>query len=471
MLGFPPKPIGLRWRSSTFFIIATVGVGLFCDLFLYGLIVPDPKLLIRPTCCLCRSIRPFLSSSRHHCGQSQIPASAIPLRTASVAGRDNIIGGRRECMGASSGKNTARDKRGGGMDGGFGARARHCWAGRPGKDNWFTPVLGGVLYDKTGYAGVFGIGALVLAIDFLMRILLIEKKVAARYEEKEPVDANTNRNTQNADDPRAAENGNADQDAVAADGATEESPLLPKHNGSSPSDSKNPFKIPQPQPGFITTLPILYTLSDPRLLTALFLGFVQATLIATFDATIPTEASHLFGFTSLNAGLLFIALDITYLILGPLAGWAVDKYGPKPAAVLGFAYLTPMLVLLRLPQPGGGTPQLVLYCGLLALNGMGLAVIGSPSLVEASNVVKAYDEANPGFFGEQGPYAQLYGLNSLFFCAGLTVGPVLSGGLRDRIGYGDMNAVMGALAFVTATLSLVYVGGRPAVWKHIISRK
>ena len=34
------KPLGLRWRSSTLFIVSTVGIGLFTDLFLYGLVVP-----------------------------------------------------------------------------------------------------------------------------------------------------------------------------------------------------------------------------------------------------------------------------------------------------------------------------------------------------------------------------------------------------------------------------------------------
>jgi MFS family permease len=33
-------PLGLRWRSNTFFIIATIAMGMFTDLFLYGLIVP-----------------------------------------------------------------------------------------------------------------------------------------------------------------------------------------------------------------------------------------------------------------------------------------------------------------------------------------------------------------------------------------------------------------------------------------------
>lgn len=34
------KPAGLKWRSNTLFIVSTVAVGLFSDLFLYGLIVP-----------------------------------------------------------------------------------------------------------------------------------------------------------------------------------------------------------------------------------------------------------------------------------------------------------------------------------------------------------------------------------------------------------------------------------------------
>lgn len=34
------KPAGLAWRSNALFIVSTVAVGLFTDLFLYGLIVP-----------------------------------------------------------------------------------------------------------------------------------------------------------------------------------------------------------------------------------------------------------------------------------------------------------------------------------------------------------------------------------------------------------------------------------------------
>lgn len=311
-----------------------------------------------------------------------------------------------------------------------------------------APVLGGVLYEKAGYIGVFGLGSGILAVDFIMRVLVIEKKVAARYESPVAEDV-ANAKPHPSEEVDAENHGSESGDMDV---------LLPK-------EENHEFKIPPNQNKFVRSFPIMYCLSNPRLLVALLLAFVQATLLSTFDATIPTEAQALFGFTSLKAGLLFIALDIPYLLLGPIAGWAVDKYGPKPAAVLGFGYLVPALILLRLPHQGG-KDQIITYCAVLSLCGIGMAVIGSPSIVESSRVVQKYDKANPDFFGANGPYAQLYGLNSLIFSSGLTAGPVLSGALRDTIGYSNMNIVVATISGITAALAFVYVGGKPAILRR-----
>lgn len=287
----------------------------------------------------------------------------------------------------------------------------------------------------------------MLGIDFIMRLLVVEKKVAARYDTAIQDGATNPRQHDTRSDDRSDEE------------ATEEDALLPKKEEAA-------YKIPEGQNRLVRALPILYCMTDPRLLVAFLLTFAQAAFLATYDATIPTEADSLFGFDSLKAGLLFIALDIPYLILGPVAGWTVDKYGTKPAAVIGFGYLVPALILLRLPSDHiihDKKNNIILYCALLALNGVGMAVIGSPSIVEASAVVQKYDKSNPEIFGENGPYAQLYGFTSLIFSLGLTVGPVLSGGLRDAIGYGNMNIVVAAIAAITASLSFVYIGGKPKV--------
>ena len=214
-----------------------------------------------------------------------------------------------------------------------------------------APVLGGVLYKKTGYGGVFGIGAGMLAVDFIMRLLVIEKKVAAKYDKSA---------ANGAANPR--QHGTRQQEEGDDEEANEENALLPKQ--------EDEYKVPEGQSKVVQSLPILYCLSNPRLLLSFLLLFVQAALIATFDATIPTEAQDLFNFDSLKSGLLFIALDIPYLLLGPVAGWSVDKYGTKPAAVIGFGFLVPALVLLRLPTEhivSSKKDNIILYCALLAL--------------------------------------------------------------------------------------------------------
>ncbi len=312
-----------------------------------------------------------------------------------------------------------------------------------------APVLGGALYEKTGHAGVFGLASGVLALDFMMRLLIVEKKTAAKY----TCLGNGETNTRDS----GTRNEDGERDAGEAD------PLLPRGD-------EDTYKI-RDQPGkVLRTLPILICFRDPRLVVALVMAFVQAALLALFDATIPTEATDLFGFSSLKAGLLFIAIDVPYLILGPLAGWAVDRFGTKPAAAIGFAYLVPTLVLLRLPseRPPDSSNKVILYSSLLALNGGGLAIIGSAGIVEASDVVRRYDAANPGLFGANGPYAQLYGFNSVFFSLGLTVGPLAAGALRDSVGYGNMNLVFAVMSGVTSVLAFSITGGRPAILARLI---
>lgn len=310
-----------------------------------------------------------------------------------------------------------------------------------------APVLGGILYDKAGYGGVFGLASGLLALDFVMRLLIVEKKTAAKYDNSLP---------DSTADPHSR--GMSDGGDEEAQEATEDDPLIP-------ANGDDPYKIRHKPSPIIRAFPILYCFRNPRLSAAFFLSFVQATLLGVFDATIPTESQDTFGYTSLQAGLLFMSLDVPYLVLGPVAGWSVDRFGTKPAAVIGFAYLVPVLVLLRLPgeRLGSGESSVILYWALLALNGVGMAIIGSPSFVEISQVVEKYDKANPDFFGNNGPYGQLYGFSSLFFCAGLTVGPIVGGALRTSIGYGNMNAVLATVSGITAILSFFVIGGKPKI--------
>ncbi|KAI0201467.1 major facilitator superfamily domain-containing protein [Astrocystis sublimbata] len=469
-------PWALRWRSNTLFIIATVAIGLFTDLFLYGLVVPVLPFMLQSRLGIPENetqsyVSNLLAAYAGASVLSSLPAGWIADRTQSR--QVPFLCGLAALLAATImlalGQNiamlvTARILQGvsaavvwtiglamvldtvGPQDLGkvIGTIFSIISVGQ-----LMAPVIGGVLYEKTGYAGVFGLGAGILALDFIMRLLVIEKKTAAKYAEP---------STNGPLPDSASQVGDNNETGHEP---SEEDALLPKEDEA--------YKIRKTPNKLVRAFPILVCFKSPRLVMSLCLAFVQAALLAVYDATIPTEAQALFQFSPLQAGLIFIALDIPYLILGPLAGWAVDRYGTKLAAVIGFGWMVPVLILLRLP-PDLMLPKsqnIILFCALLALNGVGLAIIGSPSVVEASAVVQKYDKANPGFFGANGPYAQLYGFNSLFFCAGLTVGPVVGGLLKDSIGYGNMNLVFAIVSAVTAVLSFFIIGGTP----RIVSRR
>ncbi|KAH7029314.1 major facilitator superfamily domain-containing protein [Microdochium trichocladiopsis] len=480
-------PWALRWRSKRTFIIATVAIGLFTDLFLYGLVVPVLPFMLKERLDIPdEDVQTYVSGLlAAYAGASvlfSIPAGWVADRTNSrqapflcgltalllatimlAVGRSigvlvvaRILQGISAAVVWTIGLAMVLDTVGAENLGKvIGSIFSFISVGE-----LLAPVLGGVLYDKIGYRGVFGVASAVLALDFVMRLLIIERKTAIKYDPSLD-DGHSNPRDFDTRGQSVEDDSTINGDPSRPD---EESALLLK----SDDDDDEKYKI-HGEPGrIVRALPLLYCFRNPRLPMALSLAFVQASLLSVFAATIPTEAKDLLGFSSLEAGLLFIALDIPYLILGPVAGWAVDKYGTKPAAVIGFGYLVPTLALLRIPSEAAEASSAQhttrLFCAMLALNGIGLAIIGSPSIVEASDIVQRYDKANPGFFGANGPYAQLYGFNSVFFCSGLALGPLVAGVLRDNIGYGNMNAVFATLAGITAVLSFWFIGPRPRLF-------
>ena len=287
-------PRGLRWRSSTLFIVRTVGIGLFTDLFLYGIVVP---------------ILPYLLVDRVHLPQDQIQSHVSGL-LAAYAGASvlfsplaGIIADRfsksrqlpfligllalvlatlllglgqtiavlavaRVLQGLSAAvvwtiglalvlDTVGPEKLGTTIGSIFGFISIGELA---------APVLGGIVYNKAGYGGAFGMGIGILAVDFIMRALLIEKKTAKRYQHAQE------------DEGEARNDANAlvhEHEGHGAEEAGEEDPLIQKQE-------EDRFKIPDGQSKTIRSFPLLFCLKDPRLLTALLLGFNQASLLASY---------------------------------------------------------------------------------------------------------------------------------------------------------------------------------------------
>ncbi|KAF2838852.1 MFS transporter-like protein [Patellaria atrata CBS 101060] len=487
---YETPPWGLHWRSNTFFIISSIGIGMFTDIFLYALVVP---------------VTPFMLEDRIHLGPDQIQSQVsnlLAIYGASTVIASPIVGWAADKITSrqipfmaglvllltgtlmfAAGQTVAALALARVLQGVSGAivwtlglamcletvgpenmgKAIGTIFSFIGIGTLTAPVLGGALYRASGYSGVFGLGASLLAIDFFMRLLVIEKKVARRYADYYQSSESETSSVHDADvESTTSANDEGDRVYSSTDGATdEESPLL-----SNEEREDSPYRLPEQHSKWIKQFPILICFKDPALIAATWQTFVQAFILGSFDATIPTVARDYFGFDSLKAGLLFLGPGGTDLLLGPFVGWAVDKYGTKGASVIGYLYATPMFILLRLVHPGG-TKQIALYASLLALNGFGLALIGTPPIVESGAVTERYYAMNPEVFGSKGPYAQLYGINSAVFSAGLAAGPLISGHLKDSIGYGNMNLVVAGVCLVTAVVSWLYIGGRPSLLSKV----
>lgn len=316
-----------------------------------------------------------------------------------------------------------------------------------------APVVGGTVWERSGQAGALGVSIGVISVDLLMRLLVIEKKVAKKYDDADP-------NSTSSEDTNSNDDQNNDNDEENGDQEHgENSPLLPSKDKEA-ENALYTLAPPDQQPRIYQLFPILLTFRSSSLLLAFLVALIQAFLLSSFDSTLPTHAQEYYGFDSLKSGLLFLPLGALDLVMGPIAGWATDKYGTKALAVIGYLWLVPSLALLRIPQPSPLGKNLAIYCVILALNGAGLATIGAPSIVEAGAVVDKFYKKNPENFPNS-PYAQLYGFNSMIFSAGLALGPLVAGALKEKLGYGDANAVLAAVSGVTAVGCWVWLGGRP----------
>jgi MFS family permease len=318
------------------------------------------------------------------------------------------------------------------------------------------PLLGGILYQRTGYNGVWALCYAFIGLDFVLRIVLIEKKDAKRWMD------DTNR------DPPVEGNAVVDNyhDDVAHANAPE--PKEPNTDALQPAPSSSP---PPPEPLPRLTNPsttskvtqrlpaVVALLASRRLLASLFASIAQATLIASFDSVLPLFVSETFSWGSLQSGLLYLAIVVPTLA-SPVLGYLGDKYGGRWFAAAGFLLACPMFVLLRLVTHNS-LSQKVLLVALLALIGLAMTLSFPLIMAEITHIVSAKERSRPkGTFGAKGgAYAQAYGLFNMAFAIGTLIGPIWAGLIKQDYGWATMAWTLGLLSGVTAVPCVIWVDG------------
>lgn len=315
-----------------------------------------------------------------------------------------------------------------------------------------SPLLGGVVYDKAGYNAVFGMCYALVGLDVILRLLLVEKKVAARWDPsvcgRLPLHLHDNPGVSDTPDitPSCQSFGSDPAKALAQPDLDN----LEAHQERAPRKRRRD-RLP----------PVLSLLYSRRLLASLFCALIQALLLTAFDSVLTIHAANTFNWTSTGAALLFLPLVIP-TFLSPLWGWLCDKYGGRYIVVIGFLFGCPPLVCLRFVNENT-TKDKVLLCALLAVAGLFIGMTFAPVMAEISAVAEAKEKTmvangRPGF-GKGGAFAQAYALFNVAFAGGCMAGPLLAGFIAEDSGWATMAAVLGALSAITAVPGFLWLGG------------
>jgi MFS family permease len=314
------------------------------------------------------------------------------------------------------------------------------------------PLLGGIVFDRAGYGAVFGMTYALIGVDVVLRLLLVEKKVAARWD---PDAGGRERNCNVGSEEQgshATVQSSSNELEKGPEVAVPADPEQAAHDdGSTPTRRRVRDRLP----------PLLSLLYSRRLLAALFGAMMQAAIMTAFDSVLTIHVAGTFNWTSTGAALLFLPIVIPSF-LGPIFGYLSDRYGGRYLATTGFLCACPPLVCLRYIDSNTINDK-VLICALLFLVGLSLTMTFPPFMAEISAVVEAKEKkmiAN-GMrgYGPGGAYAQAYALFNMAFAAGCTLGPLLAGFLVEQKGWSTMAWILGLLSAVAAVPSFFWLGG------------
>ena len=282
------------------------------------------------------------------------------------------------------------------------------------------PVLGGVLYDYCGYFQVYLPAFGLIAMEVVLRLMIIEK-------EKKPIQKAASPPAL----PKAGQNmPSADPDSVAIEPTSndlppESKPLLQSVGAVQPA---NAYKA---------------LLTSPRFLVALASLLILNSISNGFDSTLTPYIQDTFDMHATQAAALFLALAAP-MVLAPISGWLTDRYGPQFPIITGLVIAIPSLSLLSMIAEDTALPFPKLAI-LLGFVGLAFALVMGPLRVEANLVVYRLDKETPGGFGPNGILARAIGLTNTVVAGGGMAGPLYAGFVRVAAGWKTLELVNAGL--------------------------
>lgn len=235
-----------------------------------------------------------------------------------------------------------------------------------------APFLAGAIYDNLGYYAVWVVCLGVVAFDFFLWVIMVEKQTAKRWIASNAVNSSKVEGARDdADSVRPQEASPNPRERLDCTRSPRRQVILQQEQEPAEIDETSSLLQHPPklrESWFLKNFPAMtILLRSPRIRAAVFGCFTHTTLISAFDAVLPLFVKRTFFYTSTGAGLIFLAITIPST-LGTVIGALSDRYGTRATSLLGFALTTPCLALMGLANDDSIGHQVTLV-SLLVLIG------------------------------------------------------------------------------------------------------
>ncbi|BCR90467.1 uncharacterized protein ACHE_60353S [Aspergillus chevalieri] len=302
------------------------------------------------------------------------------------------------------------------------------------------PMVGGTMFQLFGYWPAWSVPLTVLVLDIIARLIMIE--------------------------PRSL---SPPSFSGKPDSASEETTGL--LSGDSPGNPQNSNQyVDDYMPAKPSSAPLGFyrvVLREPRVWTGLASLLMTSSLMSSFNTTLPAHLRDAFGWGSLPIGMMFLCLQAPGMVLGGPFGIIRDRCGLRIPNAIGWFLTAPLLCLMgitgnpRFPWVGDASHGKTLFtCCMIGL-GTVLILVRGAGAIQLTCVVRELQAKDPFIFGSQGGSSRVFSTSEVVYSLGMTIGPLISGLLYEKVGFCLMNIVFAIACVAMASLSFTWLDGRP----------
>ncbi|KAL4939187.1 hypothetical protein BDV06DRAFT_199356 [Aspergillus oleicola] len=441
MTGEGNLPWGYRWRSSQSFIITTATISLFSECFLFGFIVPilpfmlERRLRLDPSHTqtftttlltlyglISLTSAPFIAHFADKTPHRKFPLllslTACATGTILVATSRTVwvlmVGQVLQSLASASVWIVAMATLVDNVDGKNKGKILGTAMSVVGTGVFAGPTISGTLLELLGYWPAWSGALLLLAVDFFLRVVMIDNWASKASE------------------------------ADGGDDTNEQTRLLAESSDAAIQPPEQEAEGDPSARGFYRTM-----LSNPHILASLLNTLALSLILASFDTTLPLHVRAIFNWGSLPVGLIFFGLQAPSITLGPVIGRLRDRVGLRVPTTVGWAVMVPLLWAMAVPGEKFTWGKLVgnegkgVYIGAVVGLGFAFALLRGAGTFQMMTVVHELEAEKPNIFGPYGGNSRLSGLTEVPFNIGMMLGPLISGSFSELVGYYWTSTVLG----------------------------